>query len=233
MSGNTALVTGGSNGIFQAESASSPEELLAPLQLLNQAAAPAAVSAAPQLYGLGGQPAWVNPQGLTGSLVGCQGGLATAGIVTVASTASETVLQTLSLPAADAVAGSVYRMTGWGAYSDTGTPTLAFGARLGGVAGTSLATIAATTLGSGVSNVAFKAEVLLNFLSATTAQAYVAVDLGTSTSTNATTRLTSTPSSATTVSLSAAKTLVLTVTFSASSASNTISLLGGMSERLA
>jgi len=35
------------------------------------------------------------------------------------------------------------------------------------------------------------------------------------------------------VSAAAAKTLVLTVTFSAASASNTISLLGGTSERLA
>lgn len=228
----TAIVTGGSNGILQAEALASPETLIGPLALLNQAATPTAGTGEAQLYASGGQPAWINPQGLTGSLVGCQGGLVTAGIVTVNTTASETVLQTLSLPAADAAAGTVYRMTGWGVYSDTGTPTLAWAARLGGVAGTSLATIAATTLGSGVSNVAFRSEVLVNFLSATTAQALVAIDLGTSTSTNATTRLTSTPSAAVTVSLSAAKTLVLTITFSASSASNTISLLGGMSERV-
>lgn len=228
----TAIVAG-PNGVLSAESSSNPELLNAPLELVNQAAAPAAIASTSQLYGLGGQPQWENPQGLTGSLVGCQGGLATAGIVTVANTTSETVLQTLSLPAADAVAGSIYRMTGWGTYSDTGTPTLAWGARLGGVSGTSLATIAATTLGSGVSTVAFRAEVLLNFLSATTAQPLIVIDLGTSTSTNATTRLTSTPSAAVTVSLATAKTLVLTVTFSAASASNTISLLGAMTERLA
>jgi hypothetical protein len=124
-------------------------------------------------------------------------------------------------------------MVGWGAYSDTSTPTLAWGARLGGVAGTSLATIAATTLGSGVSNLAWLAEMDVNFLSATTAQAYLKVLLGTSNSTNATTTLTSTPSSATTVSLSTAKALVLTVTWSASSSSNTISLLAGYSMRIA
>lgn len=228
----TAIVTGGTNGILQAEAAGAAETLNAPLTLANQSAAPAAVAGAGTLYALAGQPQYVNPQGLTGALVGCQGGLATAGITTVANVSAETVLQTLSIPAADAVAGTVYRMTGWGVYSDTGTPTLAWGTRLGGVAGTSLATIAATTLGSGVSNEAFLSVCLLNFLSATTAQVYMAVDLGTSTSTNATTRLTSTPSAATTVSISTAKTFVLTVTFSAASSSNTISLLGGMSERL-
>lgn len=228
----TAIVTG-SNGILQAESLANPETLIGPLNLTNQSTTPAPVTGAALVYSSAGQPQWENPQGLTGSIPGCQGGLLTAGITTVASTSAEAVLQTMSLPAADPVAGTVYQMVGWGTYSDTGTPTLAWGSRWGGVAGTSLSTIAATTLGSGVTTVAFKIDCVLNFLSATTAQVHMALDLGTSTSTNATTRLTSSPSAAVTVAASTAKTWVTTVTFSASSASNTISLLGGYSVRLA
>ena len=229
----TAIVTGGTNGILQAESLASPETLNGPLQLANQSTTPAAVAGDALLYASGGQPFWENPQGLTGSLVGCQGGLVTAGIVTVANTSAETVLQTMSLPAADPVAGTVYRMVGWGVYSTTSTPNLSWGSRWGGVSGTSLATIAATALGSTVSSQAFKVDCVLNFLSTTTAQVYMEVLLGTSTSTNATTLLTSTPSSATTVAASTAKTWVTTVTFSAASSSDTLSLLGGYSIRLA
>ena len=228
----TAIVTG-SNGILQAESLAGPETLIGPLQLANQSATPAAVAGDALLYASGGQPFWENPQGLTGSLVGCQGGLATAGIVTVNTTSAETVLQTMSVPAADPVAGTVYRMVGWGTYGTTSTPTLAWGSRWGGISGTSLSTIDATALGSSITATAFKVDCLLNFLSTTTAQVYMEVLLGTSTSTNATTLLTSTPSAATTVSASAAKTWVTTITFSASNASNTISLLGGYSVRLA
>ena len=229
----TAIVTGGSNGILQAESLASPETLNGPVFLANQTAAPTAVAGQGIVYSLAGQPQWENPQGLTGTIPGCQGGLATAGIVTVANLSAETVLQTMSLPAADPVAGTVYQMVGWGTYSDTGTPTLAWGSRWGGVAGTSLATIAATTLGSGVSTVAFKIDCVLNFLSTTTAQVHMALDLGTSTSTNATTRLTSTPSTASTVAVTSAKTWVTTVTFGTASASNTIQLLAGYSLRIA
>ncbi len=226
----TAIVTGGTNGILQAESLATPETLIGPLQLANQSATPAAVAGDALLYASAGQPVWENPQGLTGSIVGCQGGLLTAGIVTVANLSAETVLQTMTLPAADAVAGTVYQMVGWGVYSDTGTPTLAWGSRWGGISGTSLSTITATTLGSGVTNLPFKVVSTLNFLSATTAQVFIEVDLGTGSS--AVTRLANTPSSATTVSATAAKTWVTTVTFSAASASNTISLLAGYSARL-
>jgi hypothetical protein len=229
----TAIVTGGSNGILQAEALASPETLNGPLILANQTAAPTAVAAAGTLYALSGQPQWENPQGLTGSVPGCQGGLATAGIVTVNTTSAETVLQSFSIPAADPVAGSVYQMVGWGVYGTTGTPTLAWGSRWGGVSGTSLSTIDATTLGSSLTNVAFKIDCLLNFLSTTTAQVVMALDLSTSSTTNATTRLMNSPSAAVTVSATAAKVWVTTVTFSASNASNTISLLGAYTLRLA
>ena len=229
----TAIVTGGSNGILQAESLAGPETLIGPLQLANQSTTPAGVAGDALLYASAGQPQYINPQGLTGSLVGCQGGLLTAGITTVANTSAETVLQTFSVPAADAAAGSVYQMVGWGVYSTTSTPTLAWGSRWGGISGTSLSTIAATTLGSTVSSEAFEIDCVLNFLSTTTAQVYMKLLLGTSTSTNATTLLTSTPSSATTVVSSSAKTWVTTITWGTANSSNTISLLGGYTVRLA
>jgi hypothetical protein len=228
-----ALVTGGTNGPLAAESPANPETLYGPLTLANQAAAPAVPSAGVVLYPLGGVLTYTNPQGLVNTMVGSQGGIQTAGITTVNTTAAEAVLQSMPLPANDAIPGAVYKMVGWGTYGDTGTPTLAFGSRLGGAGGTSLSTIPATILGSGVSALAWRAECLLNFLSATTAQVFMEVELGTSNSTAATTLLTSTPSAATAVSLTSAKAWVLTVTFSASSASNSISLLGGWTERVA
>ena len=226
----TAIVTG-SNGILQAESLAGPETLIGPLQLANQSTTPAGVAGDALLYASAGQPQYVNPQGLTGTLVACQGGLLTAGITTVANTSAETVLQSFSIPAADPVAGSVYQMAGWGVYSDTSTPTLAWGSRWGGISGTSLSTITATTLGSSVTNLPFKVVSTLNFLSATTAQVFIEVDLGTGSS--AVTRLANSPSSATTVVTSSAKVWVTTITFSAASSSNTISLLGAYSVRLA
>jgi hypothetical protein len=213
--------------------ATATQNMTPPIALVNQTAAPSAVSGAGTIYSLAGQPQWENPQGLTGSVPGCQGGLATAGIVTVNTTSAETVLQSFSIPAADPVAGSVYQMVGWGVYGTTGTPTLAWGSRWGGVSGTSLSTIDATTLGSSLTNVAFKIDCLLNFLSTTTAQVVMALDLSTSSTTNATTRLMNSPSAAVTVSATAAKVWVTTVTFSASNASNTISLLGAYTLRLA
>jgi hypothetical protein len=169
------------------------------------------------------------------TMVGSQGGIQTAGITTVNTTASETLLQSMSLPANDAIPGAVYKMVGWGTYGTTGsTPTLAWGARLGGVAGTSLTTIPAiTTLAGATANVPWKYEILLNFLSATAAQCLFELDFGTVLATGATSLFTGTPSAATTVSLTATKAFVSTITWSASSASNTLSLLGGWSERVA
>jgi hypothetical protein len=211
----------------------SGSSMAGPLTFTNQAAAPANPTGASVMYSTGGVLTYINPQGLVQTIVGSQGGIQTAGITTVASTSSETVLQSFPLPAADAVAGSVYKMVGWGTFSDTGTPTLAWGLRLGGVAGTSLTTVQATTLGSSLTAAPFKYEILVNFLSATTVQPFFELDLGTSSTTGATTPYSGTPSGAVTVSLSTAKVLVTTVTFSAASASNTISLLGGWTERVA
>ena len=204
-----------------------------PLVFANQTAAPAIPVGGCVAYSVGGILTYINPQGLVQTLVGSQGGLATAGITTVNTTASEMVLQSFPLPAADAVAGSVYKMVGWGTYGTTGTPTLAWGLRLGGVAGTSLTTIPAFTLGSTLVTAPFKYEILVNFLSPTTVQSFFELDVVTATASGVTAPYSATPSAATTVSLSSAKVLVTTVTFSAISALNTISLLGGWTERVA
>src|ERR1035438_3539634 len=114
----------------------SGSSMAGPLTFTNQAAAPASPTGASVMYSTGGVLTYINPQGLVQTIVGSQGGLVTTGITTVANLSAETVLQSFPLPAADAVAGSVYKMVGWGTFGDTGTPTLAWGLRLGGVAGT-------------------------------------------------------------------------------------------------
>ena len=98
---------------------------------------------------------------------------------------------------------------------------------------TSLTTIPAFTLGSTLVTAPFKYEILVNFLSPTTVQSFFELDVVTATASGVTAPYSATPSAATTVSLSSAKVLVTTVTFSAISALNTISLLGGWTERVA
>jgi len=182
------------------------------------------------LYSLGGVLTYKNPQGLLQTLTGSQGGLTTT--TTIANTAAETQLQGFSMPASDAIASAVYRVMGWGTYSTTGTPTIAFNVRLGGVAGTILAQIPAITTPTGAASLPFKYEIMLNFLTATTVQPVIDLDFATATADSGTVYV-ATPSAAVTVSLSTAKTLSTTVTWGTASASNTISLLGGYSERVA
>ena len=184
--------------------------------------------------GGGGLYASLNAQGLTVLHGGVVPGSVITAAGTVSNTSAETQLAGLTVPANDAVIGSVYLLKVSGVYSDTSTPTLAFGLRWGGAGGVSMATTAATTLGSGVSNEFFTVEALIQFWTLTTAMAYLAVDLGTSTSTNAVTRLAgATGATAATVAVTAQKVLSLTVTWSAASSSNTISATTAFGMRLA
>lgn len=183
------------------------------------------------VYATGGVLAYKNAAGLTNTVTGSQGGITAP--VTVNTTAAETVLQSVTIPPNDVIGGAVYHSVAWGQYSDTGTPTLLFTTRWGGVAGTLLAQVPAITLGSGVSNVPFKFEVWMNFLTKTTVQAVIELDLGTSSSTDAASPFIATPTAATTVTTTGPNAWVSTVQWSASSASNTISMLAGFTERLA
>jgi hypothetical protein len=226
----TMIVTGGTNGILAAETAG--DTMQGPLTLTNQATAPATPVGGAAVYASGGVLTYVNPQGLVNTIVGSQGGLTTTTIV--ANTATETLLQGLSLPANDAVPSAVYRLRGWGVYSWVSTPTIQFTARLGGVAGTLLAQIPAFTLGTAQTNAPFEFEVVANFLSATTVQTLLSVSLTSATASDAASPpFVATPTSATTISLSTAKVLQLDVTWGTAASGNTISLLGGFTERVA
>jgi len=152
---------------------------------------------------------------------------------TVANTAAATALQSYTVPANDPGVGAVYNMMGYGLYSDTGTPTLQFILYWGGVAGTAIATVPAVTLGSGVTNVPFSYDAMVTFRTATSVWANITLNLGTSAATDAATTYVANPTTATTVVSNVASGFTMGVTWGAASASNTISLVGGVVERLA
>jgi hypothetical protein len=224
----TTIVTGGPNGILAAETTG--DTLQGPLTLTNQSTQPATPSGAAVVYANGGMPTYINPQGLVSTIVGSQGGLTAAGSA-ITGTTSETVLQSTSLPANDAIAGSVYKMVGWGVFSSTGSPgSTVFTSRLGGVAGTSLVATANITLGTSLTNAQFRHETLLNFLSPTTAMCVTELLIN-SAAAGAASAYLAASTSAVTVSLSTTKSWVLDVTPGASG--NSITLLGAWSERIA
>lgn len=69
----------------------------------------------------------------------------------IATSTTETILfPNVTIPANFMEDGRVLRLRAFGAYGTTGTPTLAFGIRWGGVSGTVLAKSGAITTGSGV-----------------------------------------------------------------------------------
>jgi len=229
MSGNFVL-TGGSNGVFQEESAANPGTLNGPLTLANQSAAPATPSGGVVMYSTGGVLTYINPQGLVQTMVGSQGGLTAAGSA-ITSTTSETVLQSFTLPANDAIAGAVYKMVGWGIFSTTGSPgNTVFTQRLGGVSGTSLAATANIVLGSSLTSAQLNWEARLNFLTATTVSADLELTINSAPGGAASEYLVAS-TSAVTVSLTAAKAWVLDITPGASG--NSITQLGGWTERVA
>ena len=149
---------------------------------------------------------------------------------TVANTAVLTALQSFTVPANDPGVGAVYAMIGYGTYSDTGTPTLIFTLTW---AGTAIATIPAITLGSGVTSVPFSYTAIVNFRTATSVTASITLNFGTSAATGAASLFTNTSVTPTTVVSNAASAFAMNVTWSAASASNTISLAGGGVERFA
>lgn len=204
----------------------------APTTLVNQAATPTTPVGASVLYSTsGGILASLSPTGQVTTVGGViQSQSAT---VTVASTASITALQSYTVPANDPAAGAIYLMYGYGIYSDTGTPTLTFSFMWGGAGGTQLAQVPAITLGSGVTSVPFSYEAVVNFRSTTSALANITLALGTSASTNAASSFVSGPTSSVAVTSTTTNALAMAVTWSASSSSNTISLLGGYVERVA
>ncbi|NUP47561.1 MAG: hypothetical protein HOW97_09660 [Catenulispora sp.] len=149
---------------------------------------------------------------------------------TVANTATETVIGTFTIPANDAQAGGVYRATMYGTASSTGTPTITFKVRLGGVSGQILASFPAVTTASGVASGGWLVETrllcIVNGAAATWSassalnQQIASLTAGTSSValTNGTVTVDSTINEA----------LVVTATWSAASASNTASSTAGL-----
>lgn len=87
---------------------------------------------------------------------------ATADGTAVANTTTETIIfPNITIPANYMQDGRVLRLRAFGKLSTTGTPTITFAIRWGGVAGTLLATTEAITNGSGVANVNWEVEALI------------------------------------------------------------------------
>jgi hypothetical protein len=224
----SAIVTGGSNGPAAAETGGFTMQ--GPLTLANQAAQPAAPTGGAELYATGGVLTYINPQGLVNTIVGSQGGQSAVGTA-ITGTTAETVLQSMSLPANDAIAGAVYKIVGWGVFSTTGSPgSTVFTSRLGGVSGTSLAATANITLGTSLTNAQWKHETLVNFLSPTSVVCLTELLINTAAA-GATSAYLAASTSAVTVSLASTKAWVLDITPGASG--NSCQLLGGWSERVA
>jgi hypothetical protein len=75
---------------------------------------------------------------------------------TVGNTTTETVVAVYSIPAAQAAAGSIYRITAFGNISFLASAQITWRLRIGGVAGTTLATMGPTTAsGTGQTNKEF------------------------------------------------------------------------------
>jgi len=87
---------------------------------------------------------------------------ATADGTAVANTTTETIIfPNITVPANYLQDGRVLRLKAFGKLSTAGTPTITFAIRFGGVSGTLLATTEAITNGSGVSNVNWSIEALI------------------------------------------------------------------------
>lgn len=80
----------------------------------------------------------------------------------VANTTTETILfPSVTLPANFMADGRLLRLKAFGQYNNTGTPTMIFSLRWGGVAGTLLAKSATVTTPSGVTAVPWELEVMI------------------------------------------------------------------------
>lgn len=150
-----------------------------------------------------------------------------------ANSVAETAVMTLQLDANEIVGGEVFSLEGWGVYSNTGTPTLICGIKLGGTAGTLLVATPAVTTVTGASNTPFAFDGKVNFHSATKATAKIKLDLATvTTDLDATVDL-ATSNGEITVDTTTAKTLGVDFTWGTASASNTLQVQGGYAKRVA
>jgi len=144
------------------------------------------------------------------------------------TTTEEIIFPNVTIPANYMQDGRVVRLKAYGKLSTTGTPTIIFAVRWGGVSGTLLATTEAITTASGSANTAWSLEVYLqtrtNGSSGTImAIGNVTVNLTASTATQGVFGVSGFDAPATaSVDLTADTALSLTADWSAASASNTL-----------
>lgn len=154
------------------------------------------------------------------------------GSVALANSTSETVLASYTFPANDAVVGACYRIEMWGQAGCTGTPTLTFRGRIGGVGGTSLSPNT-FTFASGVTSKRWRASLLvtctLTGASGTWASSIVSQSGSSSTDCTVIADGTADAVRDTTVSSD----LVVTGLWSATSASNSLTMESHIAERVA
>lgn len=147
----------------------------------------------------------------------------------VANTTTETIIfPNVTIPANYMQDGRVLRLRAFGKLSTTGTPTITFAVRWGGVAGTLLATTEAITCASGAANTGWSLEVLIQTRSNGSSGTLLVmgdavVNLTASTHTSGTFGVSGFDApAAVSVDLTADTALSLTADWSAASASNTL-----------
>ncbi|MFF8482318.1 hypothetical protein [Streptomyces antibioticus] len=155
---------------------------------------------------------------------------------TLANSTTQTAIATYTIPAGDAVAGAVYRIRAWGTLGVTGTPTMTFVCKLGGAAGTTMVTFPAVTVRSGATDGYWDLDFYL--ACATTGGSGTWAPMAKYTHnflTSATTYTAIGPITAAPVTrdTTTANDMVLCATWSAASASNTITCRGMAGQRIA
>jgi hypothetical protein len=203
-------------------------------QLANQTTAPAAPSDGAQLYAQSGKVWTKRANACVNLLNGTQNGISAA--VTVASSSALTEIAAYTVPAGEAAAGSVYKLCLWGTYSVTSTPTLLFQSWYGGITGTGITGIPAILTAGTEASCLFGLTAYLQFYSASVAQGVITLSLGTAAATDAATvyvGAATNPGGVTGIDTSAAQKFSVSFKWSASSPSNTLSVLGGYGQRAA
>lgn len=154
---------------------------------------------------------------------------ATSDGTAVANTTTETIIfPNVTIPATYMQDGRVLNLQAFGKLSTTSTPTITFALRWGGVSGTLLATTEAITMGSGVTNVNWSINALIQTRSnGSTGTLLVMGEAKIHTSSTAVSSNIFSVSgydapAAVTADLTADTALALTTTWSAASASNTL-----------
>jgi hypothetical protein len=155
---------------------------------------------------------------------------------TIASSSAEAALQTFAIPASDAAVGAVYRIRAYGTAQVTGTPTMTFRFRIGGVAGTALISVGAITARSGMTDGFWELEFIATCSATGVSGTFSPFMRGTHNFlTNATTLTHILPQVVASVTrdTTISNDLVLTGQWSASSPSNSIVCRGSLCERIA